>query len=250
MRVALLLVWWASNSVLALTAPEASAEKSAVKIAVATNFKTTLQALTDKVHTAAGYHYQLSAGSSGKLYAQIRNGAPFSLFFSADQKRPALLYEQGLADAPATYATGSLLLVSASPITDVAQTLNAARRIAIANPQLAPYGAAASQALSHIPGLSAWQDRLVLGTNIGTTFAMVASRAADTALVAATQRNPAQAHQLHIHRLPTELHAPIHQDMAVLPAGRNHPGVRALIEYLTTPEAHALLVEHGYQANE
>ncbi len=166
---------------LVLFLPGPAAAEEAV-VAVAANFTEVVERLEADFERESGHTVTVVAGSTGKLYAQIANGAPFDVFLSADQERPERLEKEGLAVAGSrfTYATGRLTLWSSEPGRvggDGAATLRQGkfRLLAIANPELAPYGAAAKQALEKLGLWDRFKDRIVMGETIGQAHAMVAS---------------------------------------------------------------------------
>lgn len=180
----------------ALPATVATAARAAtLHVAVAANFLSTLQKLAVLYRHVSGDSLLLSGGSSGQLYSQIRQGAPFDLFFSADTQRPQLLESEGLAVAGSrfTYALGTLVLWSprAGVVDRRGQVLRRGgyRFIAVADPRNAPYGAAARQVLT---ALGLWErlnqeGHLVIGADITQTWQFAASGNADLAFVALSQ---------------------------------------------------------------
>ncbi|MGY6555405.1 MAG: molybdate ABC transporter substrate-binding protein [Wenzhouxiangella sp.] len=171
----------------------AAAQATELRIAVAANFTATLERLGEAYTAETGVQFALSSGSSGKHFAQIRQGAPFDLFFSADDQRTTDLVASGHADADSRfmYAQGVLALWSPDPerIPDDGLALLQAgdfRRLAIANPRVAPYGTAA-EALLQTHGIAPGRGRLVTGQSIGQTFNFVATGNADLGFVALSQ---------------------------------------------------------------
>jgi molybdate transport system substrate-binding protein len=196
----------------------------------------------------------LSFGATGAFYAQIRNGAPFQVFLAADAKTPERLEQEGLAVAGTrfTYATGQLALWSAAPgrVDAQGEVLRGAsfERLAIANPKLAPYGAAAMQTLDKLGLLPALQGKLVQGENIAQTFQFVASGNAALGFVALSQvraREPGARGSAWL--VPAELHEPIRQDAVLLAAGRENAAATALLLFLRGESARAVIREFGYE---
>ncbi|APX88626.1 molybdate ABC transporter substrate-binding protein [Brevirhabdus pacifica] len=239
-----------------------------VSVAAASNVVEPLEALAPIFAARTGHRVSIINGSTGKLYAQILRGAPFDVFLAADQERPALLEKAGLTVGPArTYALGRLALWSSRPTkaakeaegtgttppddAAVGQMLKARLsgdfgRLAIADPVLAPYGLAAMQALKALGMDEALSDRLVLGENIGQTFAFVATGNAGLGLVALSQlRSPRQDLNDQWLVVPDSLHDPIRQD-AVLLAGERDPAAAEFFEFLFSDEARAVLSDFGY----
>ena len=171
-------------------AARASAES--VHVAVATNFAATCRHVGDAFRAATGHELVITAGSSGKLAAQIANGAPFDLFLSADAARPAQLEaaQHAVAGTRFTYALGRLALWSARPdfVTGEATLQGGAfRHLAIANPELAPYGAAARDVLLQLGLWDRLAPKLVRGENVGQAFHFVATGNAELGFVALAQ---------------------------------------------------------------
>jgi molybdate transport system substrate-binding protein len=214
-------------------------------LAVATNFLSTARSLAREFEKESGYRPVLSSGSTGKLYAQIVNGAPYDIYLAADSLRPLQLEKAGLI-VPAsryTYAIGRLALWS--------RTENYVRpgklpeagsftHFAIANPRLAPYGRAAQQTLQAMGAWQTVQAKLVLGESIGQTFLFVASGNAQLGLIAVSQL---PANQGSAWLIPAELHQPIEQQAVLLSA---RPAGQAFMNFLRSPAARKLIREHGY----
>ncbi|MHC0054434.1 molybdate ABC transporter substrate-binding protein [Actibacterium sp. D379-3] len=240
-------------AVLGLSAPGGAAAQQVVLAAVAANFSETVATLEPLFEAAyPGTDLQIVTGSTGKLYAQIRAGAPFDLLLAADQARPALLEEEGAAVAGSrfTYALGRLTLWSPDPGRIGADGVAAmiapeTRFIAMANPELAPYGAAAAQALGALGLAGALQDKLVMGQNIGQTFSMVATGNADMGLVALSAAlSPRNAKPGSRWDVPQVLYDPIRQDAVLLDA--DNAGAVAFLAFLGTDAAHAVTARFGY----
>lgn len=235
---------------LAVTAKPARADE--LTVAVAANFLTVLRALEPEFESATGHELALAPGSTGQLYGQIVNGAPFDVLLAADQERPRLLAEQGLGDPASvfTYAIGSLVLWSREPGRVGDDTLAALpdeefRWLAIAEPAVAPYGAAAKQALERLGVWRALGSRLVRGQNVAQTFAMVETGNADLGLVALSQAL-AYAGPSSYRVVPPELHEPIRQDAVLLRRAAANRAARAFLDYLGTPAAAGIIERYGY----
>ncbi|MCV2864905.1 molybdate ABC transporter substrate-binding protein [Albidovulum sediminicola] len=218
-------------------------------VAVATNFLNVAQALGAAYATVSGQEIVLVGGATGKLAAQISNGAPFDLFLSADAAAPERLIAAGLAEAESrvTYATGDLVLWA--PDTNLpaepAAILAAARHVAIANPDLAPYGLAAAQAIDALGLAPLVAGKLVQGENIGQTFALVHTGAADAGFVAASATHPV-APAGTLWPVPDTLHDPIRQDAVLLAHGADNAAATGFLEYLASAEAKAVITAAGY----
>ena len=179
---------WLAALLIAVNPTGAMAESAT--IAVASNFATTAEKLAASYMAASGNELSIISGASGKLFAQITTGAPFDAFLSADQKTPLKVIEAGLGlpDSRFTYARGVLAVWTVqqdADLSDPKAALLAARHVAIANPDLAPYGKAAKETIENIGISDAIAGQIVTGENIGQAQTMVASGAADLGFVAA-----------------------------------------------------------------
>lgn len=239
---------------IALLAMAAAARADEVGVAVASNFAAAMRVLAPAFERATGHRLVVALGSTGALYAQVRNGAPFDVLLSADDETPARLEREGLAVAGSrfTYATGRLVLWSAQPgvVDDQGAVLRSAgaQRLALANPKLAPYGAAAVQALSAMGLWEAWRPRVVQGDNIAQAHAFVASGNAALGLVALSQVTAeGRIASGSGWVVPARLHEPIRQDAVLLSRGRDRAAARALMDWLRSDAAAAVIRSHGYE---
>jgi molybdate transport system substrate-binding protein len=197
---------------------------------------------------ASGHRVLASFGSTGKLYAQIRHGAPFEALLAADAKTPARLVEEGLASDAFTYAIGRLVLWSADEglVDGAGQVLAAGDfdKLAIANPKTAPYGSAAIQVMQALGVYETLAARLVQGDNIAQTYQFVMSRNAALGFVALSQVITQDTGSSW--RVPEDLHDPIRQDAVLLEAGQGRAAAAALLGYLRGPEARGVIERFGY----
>jgi molybdate transport system substrate-binding protein len=221
-----------------------------IRVAVATNFSDTMAALVATFEQRTEHTVLVSAGSTGNHYAQIRNGAPFDAFFSADVDRPALLEREGLAlpGSRFRYAVGRLALWSprAGFVDDGGRILEAGtfRFLAIANPELAPYGAAAREVLMARNVWSALQPKLVQGQDIGQTYSFVYTGNAELGFVAYAQiTKPGEKTLGSYWLVPESLHRPIAQEAVLL---RDLPAARELVEFVKSPAARDIIRSFGY----
>jgi len=234
---------------LALAVPAQAAE---VKVAVAANFSAAIRALQPKFEAASGHTMRISTGSTGKLYAQIRNGAPFGVFLAADSRRPRKLDAGGYVaeDGRFTYAQGRIALWSPAPDRVKGPATLARtdfRHLAIANPKTAPYGLAARQTLQALGHWQALRGRIVRGENIGQTHQFVASGNADLGFVALSQiSGPNRPEAGSRWLVPQRHYAPIRQQAVLLADAADNPAARALVTYLRGPEAAAVIRAFGY----
>ena len=194
-----------------------------LNVAVASNFVAAMQRIEEAFEGNSEHEVRLIRGSSGNHYAQIRNGAPFDIFLSADQLRPRRLVEEGIAKESdlTTYAQGQLALWSRQNDVQLGREylLNTSNYgvIAIANPRLAPYGQAATEVFSHLGLESQLSQRLVMGENIAQAFQFAFSGNADIGLIAYSQAiSPNMRGMGSVWLVPSELHLPIKQDMVIL----------------------------------
>lgn len=239
---------------LLLFLPSSGLRADQALVAVATNFVASLERLRPEFEAASGHSLLLAGGSTGKLYAQIVRGAPFDVFVAADRERPRLLEESGHAvpGSRFTYARGRLALWSADSSLigdDGTSSLREAnfRTLAIANPETAPYGAAAVEVLEELGLYLSLRSRLVLGENVGQTFAFVATESAQVGLVALSNVLSWEGRG-SLWRVPQELHSPIHQDVVVLTHGVSNPAALEFMNYLRSSEFQQSIRPLGYGA--
>lgn len=224
-----------------------------VTVAVAANFTAPMQKIAQSFEQDTGHKAVLAFGSTGNFYAQIRNGAPFQVLLAADDETPLKLEREG-ATVPAsrfTYATGKLVLWSkqAGLVDGNGDILRSGsfQRIAIANPKLAPYGAAAMETLEKLGVLAAVRPRIVEGGNISQTYQFVATGNAQVGFVALSQViSDGRIAQGSAWIVPANLHAPIRQDAVLLASGRENPAAAALLAYLRSEKARAVIRAYGY----
>lgn len=231
----------------------ACAAAEQVHVAVAANFAAPVKSLVARFEQHSGHRIILTAGSTGKLYAQIKNGAPFDVFLSADAQTPGRMEREGLAVSGQsyTYALGRLVLWSPKPglVDPRGEVLRgqAFRRLSIANPRVAPYGAAAREVLEKLGAWDALQARLVLGENIAQAYQFVSSGNVELGFVAYSQiREPGKATGGSFWLVPQALYAPIRQDAALLARAKASDAARQFLEYLRSPPARELIQDHGY----
>ena len=223
-------------------------------VAVASNFTAPMQAIIAEFERLSGHRLRVSFGSSGKFFAQIHNGAPFDAFLSADATKPRALEDQQLAVAGSrfTYAIGTLALWSATDGSDAKQRLQAGNftRLAIANPRLAPYGAAAMQTLTAMTLGDQVRSKLVLGENISQTYQFVATGNAQLGFVALSQILDKGVIPAGAWVIPADMHQPIRQEAVLLQRGRDNPATQALLQFLRTKEAGDIMINYGYRISE
>lgn len=232
----------------ALPVPALAAD---INIAVASNFRPAIEVLARRFETQTGNKIILIFGSSGKQYAQIANGAPFDAYFAADSERPGKLEEEGLAvpGSRFTYALGQLVLWSPTEgYVDsqgiVLQTGDFGH-LAIANPKLAPYGAAAQEALEALGLWDTLSARLVQGENVAQAFHFVRSGAAELGLVALSQvRRGKKGAGGSLWLVPADLYRKIEQQAVLL---KDTAPTRAFLQYVRSPAAKQVITRFGYR---
>jgi molybdate transport system substrate-binding protein len=233
----------------------ASALADEVQVAVAANFTAPMKLIAAEFEKETGHQAVLSFGATGKLYAQIMNGAPFDIFLAADDERPAKLEKEGAAVAGSrfTYATGRLVLWSPKPGTvdeqgEVLRTGNF-KHLAIAAPKLAPYGAAAMETLTRLGLLASLEPKLVQGESIGQTLSFISTGNAELGFVALSQ--VVEGGKITTGSgwiVPTKLHSPIRQDAVLLKRASKHKAALLLLSFLKTDKAKAVIRSFGYES--
>jgi molybdate transport system substrate-binding protein len=248
----------------------ATEETVVLNVAVATNFVSVLEKLKAKFESNHSGRISISAGSTGKLYAQIRQGAPYDIFLSADQYRPELLKNGGFVfeEHHFTYAAGALVLWhpnfenprktmalahhnpqhrlgNAEIIT---KRLQKATSIALANPRLAPYGLAAQQILKNLNYSITGKNHLVRAENIGQTFALVATGNASVGFIALAQALEQNLSPTSLTPLPQDLYQPIYQDAVLLHRGAVKQSALRFFEFLQSSSAKKIIESSGFLA--
>ena len=243
---------------LAIMLPASLPADQGVTIAVASNFHRTASEISTAFTGATGVPVRISPGSTGKLYAQIVHGAPYDLFLAADSRRPRLLEQSGLAVTGSrnTYATGSLVLWSQDEALLGQNCLKALERgeygrLALANPEIAPYGAAARDVLVN-KGL--WESvsmRAVYGENIAQTLQFVASGNATIGFIAASQlTNTALPASSCSWPVPAAAHRPLDQQLVMLRRAEGNADAHRLIDFIASAAAREIIRRHGYRVSD
>ncbi|WP_339805993.1 molybdate ABC transporter substrate-binding protein [uncultured Marinobacter sp.] len=227
-----------------------------LRIAAASDLRYALDDIVNSYRDAhADANIEVIYGSSGKMTTQIINGAPYDLFFSADIAFPERLHEEGLtATEPAVYALGRIVIWSttldAAGLTFDDLATDSIRRIAIAQPAHAPYGMRAKEALQAAGVWDALQGKLVFGENIAHTAQMVSSGAAQAGIIALSlARFPDLAKHNH-YLIDEALHRPLTQGYVVTRRGGNKPEALAFADFMTTEDAHAIMIRYGFEMPE
>jgi molybdate transport system substrate-binding protein len=224
-------------------------EAEQTRVAVAANFAEPAREIASLFKAKTGNEAIIITGASGAFFTQITHGAPFEVFLSADEDRPKAAVEQGFAvpESRFTYAIGKLVLWSR--VIDVAkgdEALKAGnfRRLSIANPVSAPYGAAAVETMKALGVWDALQPKIVQGNSIAQAFQFIDTRNAELGFVALAQLYGTTEGTRWL--VPANLHSPIRQDAVLLKSGANNEAAKAFLAFLKTPEARALIERFGY----
>lgn len=233
--------------------PPHLARAGEVGVAVAANFTAPMRRIAQAFERDTGHKASLSFGSTGRFYAQVKAGAPFQVLLAADAATPQKLEREGLGvpGSRFTYATGRLVLWSATPglVDGAGQVLRnpGSGRIAIADPRLAPYGAAAMETMDNLGLLTALRPRLVQGENIAQAWQFVSTGNAPLGFVALSQvMVDGRIDGGSAWIVPERLHAPIRQDAVLLATGKDNAAAAALLAYLRGDTARAIIRAHGY----
>ncbi len=221
-----------------------------IRVAVASNFTEAIRAIAWRFEQQTRHKIILVSGSTGKHYAQIRNGAPFEAFFAADARRPRLLQEEGAIQPGSrfTYAMGKLVLWS--PDVDAVGQEGSVleqggfRYLALANPRLAPYGKAAREVLENRGLWQILQHRMVRGENIGQTYQFVESGNAELGFVARSQvKRPGRPADGSWWDIPQALYSPIEQQAVLL---TDNPVARDFLAFVRSAEVMEVIRSYGY----
>ncbi|MDB5890740.1 MAG: molybdenum transporter, periplasmic molybdate-binding protein [Polaromonas sp.] len=224
-------------------------------VAVAANFAEPIKAVAALLEKTTGHRLSITVGATGKLFAQIMNGAPFDVLLAADTTTPAQLEKNGLAKPASrfTYATGKLVLWSADEVRvdangEVLKT-GSFRKLAYASPKVAPYGAAAVQVMHELGLADLLAAKLVQGESIGQTFHFIHSGNAELGFVAMSQvLGDGQLKSGSMWVVPQNFYTPLRQDAVLLMRGAANPAAQALLDLLQSSEARALIRTYGYAA--
>ncbi|MFZ3036017.1 MAG: molybdate ABC transporter substrate-binding protein [Rugosibacter sp.] len=229
-------------------------QADAVSVAVAANFSVPMKKISTEFEKTSGHKVALSFGSTGKFYAQVKAGAPFEVLLAADDETPGKMEQEGLAvkDSRFTYAIGKLALWSAKEAV-VDSNGDILKRgdfehLAVANPRLAPYGAAGVQALQALGVYDAIAPKLVQGENIAQTYQFIATGNALLGFVALSQviGEDGKAKSGSAWIVPQKYYTPIRQDAVLLDKGRDKTAAVELLKFLKTPYAARIIQSYGY----
>ena len=225
-----------------------------VQVAVAANFTAPIQAIAADFEKDTGHKLVAAYGATGQFYTQIKNGAPFEVFLSADDTTAKKLEKEGdsVKGSRFTYAIGTLALWSAKEgyvdaKGDVLKK-NEYQHLSLANPKAAPYGLAATQVLEKLKLTEATKAKIVEGQNITQAYQFVSTGNAELGFVALSQiYKDGKVSSGSAWIVPASLHDPIKQDAVILNKGKDSAAAKALVEYLKGPKAAAVIKSYGYQ---
>jgi molybdate transport system substrate-binding protein len=241
-------------SALCVLLASAAALAEDVQVAVAANFTAPMKLIAADFEKDTGHKAVLTFGATGKFYAQITNGAPFEVFLAADDETPARLEKEGVAvnGSRFTYATGKLVLWSAQPglVDAQGEVLKKGdfKRIAIAAPKLAPYGAAAVETLNKLGLQAMLEPKLVQGESIGQAFSFVSTGNAELGFVALSQvYEGGKIRSGSAWIVPQNLYNPIRQDAVLLAKAKDSKAAAQLMAFLKTEKARAVIRSFGYE---
>lgn len=235
-----------------VTSAVVQAQADEILVAVAANFTAPMQPIATAFEKDTGHKMVASYGSTGKFYAQIRNGAPFEVLLAADNETPARLIKENAAVAGSqfTYAIGKLVLWSAkSAVVDTEGEVlkkGGFTHLALPNPKLAPYGAAAVQTLQALGVYEALRPKLVSAENVSQSYQFIHSGNALLGFVAVSQVLKDGKIDGSFWLVPAHFYAPIRQDAVILDKGKGKPAVQALVTYLQGDKAKAIIKSFGY----
>ena len=225
-----------------------------VQVAVAANFTAPIQAIAVDFEKDTGHKLVAAYGATGQFYTQIKNGAPFEVFLSADDTTPEKLEKEGdtVKGSRFTYAIGTLALWSAKEgyVDAKGEVLkkNEYQHLSIANPKAAPYGLAATQVLEKLKLTEATKAKIVEGQNITQAYQFVATGNAELGFVALSQiYKDGKVSSGSAWIVPASMHDPIKQDAVILNKGKDNAAAKALVDYLKSPKAAAVIKSYGYQ---
>ena len=240
-------------AVIAMAMP-VSLHAAQASVAVAANFMAPMKRIAQDFERDTGHKLTLAFGATGQFYAQIRHGAPFAVLLSADDETPLKLEKEGLGVPGSrwTYAIGKLVLWSKKPgfVDAQGEVLRQGgfEKIALANPKLSPYGAAALQVLDHMGLRERTAAKMVQGSNITQTFQFVSSENAQLGFIALSQVfDNGKLKQGSAWLVPSAMHAPLQQDALLLNPGKDNAAAVAFLKYLQGDQAKAVIRAFGYE---
>lgn len=245
--------WVGASICAALLSVSGGVQAATAHVAVAANFTDAAKELAQVFAEQTEHEVMLSFGATGQFYTQIANDAPFEVFLAADNIRPQRAVDEGLGvdGSVFTYATGQLVLYSATDDIDLDESYlqNAAfSKIAMANPDTAPYGVAAVETLEHLDLYDALKDKVIQGQNIGQTFQFVETGNAELGFVAMGQIAANNKGSRWV--VPADFYTPIEQDAVLLEKGKDNPAATEFLGFLQSAPALAIIKSYGYAVTE
>lgn len=223
-------------------------------VAVASDFAVPMERIAAIFQKESGYTVKVSTGASGKLYAQIKGGAPFDVFLSADEEMPKQLMQDGLAVSGSrfVYAIGRLVLWSLQDglVDEKGAVLNRGNfnMLAIANPRFSPYGVAAKETLTKLTMWNSIQEKLAKGENVTQTYQLAATEKADLAFIALSQvMREGKVTAGSWWLVPAEMHKPIRQSAVLLSGAKDQAAAKAFLAFLRSEKARAVIRGFGYE---
>lgn len=223
-------------------------------VAVATNFLTTAEELIKQFEEESDLEITLVAGSSGQLFAQAKNGAPYDVFFSADQEKIEAIVDEnlGIDDSRTTYALGRLCFML-NPKQDYEQSARELfenlefNRIVFANPKLAPYGAAAEEVFDALEvDLSNENKKVIFADNVGKAYAIAHSGNADVGMVALSSVLDDELSDEYYYIIPEKYYSPLRQDAIILSSTKNEANAREFLDFVQSDDAKTIIRSNGY----
>ncbi len=224
-----------------------------ISIAVAANFTAPMKLIAAEFEKESGHKVVASFGATGKFYAQIKNGAPFEILLAADDETPTKLVKEnaGVVGSQFTYAVGKLVLWSAKPgLVDGAGAVlkkGDFAHLSVADPKLAPYGAAGVETMKALGVYESVQPKVVTAENITQAYQFISSGNAELGFVALSQVLKDGKIEGSSWLVPANLYSPIRQDAVVLDKGKGQPAVDALMKFLKGDKAKAIIKSFGYE---
>lgn len=223
-----------------------------LNIAVASNFVNTMKVLSKAFENSSGYRLRISSASTGKLYMQIQQGAPFDVLLAADEKRPDMLLAENMADQASAYVYSIGKLVFISSIQTDGECLDVLRspdlkRLSIANPKTAPYGFAARQVMERLGVWSQLESRLVMGGNVAQALQFVSTGNAQAGFIARPMVTEGEEHDSAcIWNVPADMHSPLKQKMVLLNKAKNKASAWVFFRFMHSDEARKIIKAEGY----
>lgn len=226
-----------------------------VNVAVTADFAAPMQQIVPLFQKESGHTVKFSLGASGKLYAQIKKGAPFDVFLSADEELPKQLLQDGLAVGGSRfiYATGRLVLWSAQPgfVDEKGAVLNKGNfsTLAMPNPRTSPYGVAVKETLTKLIMWNSMQGKLDRRDDVAVAYQLAATERADLAFIALSQvMHDGKVTSGSWWLVPPELHNPIRQSAVLLSGAQNPAAAKAFLTFLKSDKARKVMREFGYES--